>query len=359
MIHLTFANWRPSNWRGATPMAKSQYPLIMNSSDDGEHWSEPVDVPCPTCKGGTFRTAGMGDIVPGDSRGLCVINKSLPLGYRLISPTWSGSQYSDDGGHSWGIHLQGAGENSITTWWNKSQGAFLMTSRAGKGTCRGATGRGADMCYRYSQDGLAWGPYESPTALWPMLTSSADSSAAIGIPGGMVFIHGGGVALPPPSVKSPPHQQTQTRTPLPPPPPPLGSESGSGGSGVTTFFSPDGQQWKLIKHVWPLYGGYSTVEALGTEQYVAPLCYDLSKTKYLLYLWHLMAVGHPCRLLSCMAPYVDGGCSWRWTGTGRYSRAAGCSASGRRSFFRLSMSQTSHTLALMLDSEACVYGRAD
>ena len=23
----------------------------------------------------------------------------------------------------------------------------------------------------------------------------------------------------------------------------------------------------LIRHVWPLYGGYSTVESLGTEQY--------------------------------------------------------------------------------------------
>ena len=31
---------------------------------------------------------------------------------------------------------------------------------------------------------------------------------------------------------------------------------------MTTFFSPDGQSWKLIKHVWPLYGGYSTVEAI-------------------------------------------------------------------------------------------------
>ena len=31
---------------------------------------------------------------------------------------------------------------------------------------------------------------------------------------------------------------------------------------MTTFFSPDGQQWKLIRHVWPLYGGYSTVEAI-------------------------------------------------------------------------------------------------
>ena len=84
-------------------MSKSQYPMIMNTSDDGDHWSEPIDVNCPTCKGGTFRTAfpqrggGFVDIVPGDSRGLCVLNKSLPLGYRLISPTWSGSQYSDDG----------------------------------------------------------------------------------------------------------------------------------------------------------------------------------------------------------------------------------------------------------------------
>ena len=50
-----------------------------------------------------------------------------------------------------------------------------------------------------------------------------------------MFIHGGGVALPP-------AQQNQ-----------LGS--GSGGSGITTFFSPDGQQWRLIRHVWPLYGG--------------------------------------------------------------------------------------------------------
>lgn len=103
MLHLTFANWRPNNWKGTTPMPKSQYPMIMNTSDDGEHWTEPVDVPCPTCAGGTFRTAyphkggGFLDIVPGDSRGLCVRNKSLPLGYRLISPTWSGSQYSDDG----------------------------------------------------------------------------------------------------------------------------------------------------------------------------------------------------------------------------------------------------------------------
>lgn len=97
---------------------------------------------------------------------------------------------------------------------------------------------------RFSADGLVWGRFESPTALWPMVTGSADSSAAVGVPGGMVFIHGGGVALPPPS-----HQKQ------------LGS--GSGGSGVSTFFSPDGQQWRLISHVWPLYGGYSTVEAIG------------------------------------------------------------------------------------------------
>lgn len=106
------------------------------------------------------------------------------------------------------------GENSITTWWNATEGKFLMTKRAGKGTCRGATGRGADMCYRFSADGLSWGPFQSPTALWPMMTGSADSSAAVGVPGGMVFIHGGGVALPP---------SAQQRKPQ------LGSESGSGG----------------------------------------------------------------------------------------------------------------------------------
>ena len=126
-----------------------------------------------------------------------------------------------------------------------------MTKRAGKGTCRGATGRGADMCYRFSADGLSWGPFQSPTALWPMMTGSADSSAAVGVPGGMVFIHGGGVALPP---------SAQQRKPQ------LGSESGSGGSGVTTFFSPDGQHWRLIQHVWPLYGGYSTVEAIAVDE---------------------------------------------------------------------------------------------
>merc|ERR1712107_231807 len=118
----------------------------------------------------------------------------------------------------------------------------MGTKRAGKGTCPGATGRGADVCYRFSQDGMTWGPYQSPTALWPMLSGSADSSAALGIAGGMVFIHGGGVVLPPPPGKLE-----------------------SGGSGVTTFFSPDGQTWKLIKHVWPLYGGYSTVEALAYD----------------------------------------------------------------------------------------------
>jgi hypothetical protein len=253
MIHLTFAQWKPKNWRGATPMSKSQYPMIMNSSDDGEHWTTPIDVNCPTCKGGTFRTAypqrggGFLDIVPGDSRGLCVLNRSLPLGYRLISPTWSGSQYSDDGGHSWQLHLQSTGENSITTWSvNKSQGAFVQTKRAGKGTCPGATGRGADVCYRFSADGIVWGAFHSPASLWPMLTNSADCAAAVGVPGGMIFIHGGGVALPPPVG----HER-------------LRSDSGSGGSGISTFFSPDGQRWKLIRHVWPLYGGYSTVEAVG------------------------------------------------------------------------------------------------
>lgn len=38
MIHLTFAQWKPSNWHGATPMSKSQYPLIMNSSDGESCW---------------------------------------------------------------------------------------------------------------------------------------------------------------------------------------------------------------------------------------------------------------------------------------------------------------------------------
>ena len=80
-----------------------------------------------------------------------------------------------------------------------------------------------------------------------MLTNSADCAAAVGVPGGMVFIHGGGVALPPAAPKQ------------------LGDESGSGGSGVTTFFSPDGQRWQLIQHVWPLYGGYATVEAIAVD----------------------------------------------------------------------------------------------
>ena len=261
MVHLTFANWKPLNWKGATPMAKSQFPLIMNTSDDGETWTEPIDVHCPTCAGGSFRTAfpqrggGFLDIVPGDSRGLCILNESLQLGYRLVSPTWSGSQFSDDGGHSWSIFLQNAGENSITTWWNRTQGNYVMTKRAAKGDCPGATGRGADMCYRFSPDGIHWGRFMSPTALWPMVTGSADCSAAIGVDGGMVFIHGGGVVLPT-SARTAAAAAAAAATP---------PSLQSGGSGVTTFFSPDGETWKLVKHVWPLYGGYSTVEAIAVD----------------------------------------------------------------------------------------------
>ena len=80
----------------------------------------------------------------------------------------------------------------------------------------------------------------------PLVTGSADSSAAIGVPGGMVFIHGGGVALPP----SPAAEQRKA----PSLSLPVGSESRSGGSGVTTFFSPDGQRWKPARFV-KLKGG--------------------------------------------------------------------------------------------------------
>ena len=109
------------------------------------------------------------------------------------------------------------------------------------------------MCYRFSPDAVHWGRFLSPTALWPMVTGSADSSAAVGVPGGMVFIHGGGVVLPASSSSS-----SSSSSPSAGPP-----QLQSGGSGVTTFFSPDGQDWTLVKHVWPLYGGYSTVEAIG------------------------------------------------------------------------------------------------
>ena len=106
------------------------------------------------------------------------------------------------------------------------------------------------MCYRFSPDAIHWGRFQSPTALWPMVTGSADCSAAVGVPGGMVFIHGGGVVLPSSSSSS-----------SAPAAPAAGLQSG--GSGVTTFFSPDGKNWTLLKHVWPLYGGYATVEDIG------------------------------------------------------------------------------------------------
>ena len=44
MIHVTFANWKPANWPRATPMAVSQFPLIINSSNDGDDWTDPIDV---------------------------------------------------------------------------------------------------------------------------------------------------------------------------------------------------------------------------------------------------------------------------------------------------------------------------
>jgi hypothetical protein len=34
--------------------------------------------------------------------------------------------------------------------------------------------------------------FQSPTALWLVLTGSADCAAAVGVHGGMVFIHGEG-----------------------------------------------------------------------------------------------------------------------------------------------------------------------
>jgi hypothetical protein len=96
----------------------------MNSSDDGNTWTEPISVPCLTCKGGSFRTAGLGDIVPGDSRGLCILNTSIKSGRRLVSPTWSGTQYSDDGGHTWALHPAESGENAIARWW---KGGYIQT----------------------------------------------------------------------------------------------------------------------------------------------------------------------------------------------------------------------------------------
>lgn len=205
--------------------ASHTFPFYMNSTDDGITFSIAQRI--------IYKQPSIGQITlsTNAARGHYLSNGSS---VRLVFPGQFGAIYSDDRGATWSCKHweQGMGEAQFTRCNPPSvcQGhAFAATFRVGRGTN-----------IAFSDDMVNWGPMR------PLNTSrfSNYSQAAgfLGVPGALLLSHGGS-----PGMSG------------------LGVEGKGDSGGMNLLWSEDSVNWKLLRRLWPLRSGYSTMAELEVD----------------------------------------------------------------------------------------------
>jgi hypothetical protein len=239
-------------------------PMLVNSTDDGLHWSKPYELMHNSLQidfGPTF----------GPTKGLTT---TLPTGgVRLMLPGengWSATVFSDDAGATW----QSNALNQTYTlspgemdWTICSKGTrcppgmrFIMVSRS-LGPCK-------TMCTQFSADGLVWTePVATINGPNNILVGQGTKPGIVAVPG--AFISSQTLMLCPTGVEinryTPGTQELYASCGTPGTPSYYRRQPSDvlgGVGGMCLMISIDGIHWSLFKKTWPLGGMYTTAAGL-------------------------------------------------------------------------------------------------
>ena len=222
--------------------------LIMSSTDDGLNFGQPEPL---TCTGGRCCARGRITANIGLGRGLVVKTGG---GQRLILPSENAPLYSDDSGKTWQCgnfpsNRESVGENSIARCTGEAcggQGGFAMVMRESMTPLGHPT-----VSVAFSANAVDWGNATLVTSL-TQFSNYSQAPGLAAVDGGLLLAHGGG---PGNGVTGPGTNARRAR------------HGDSGGADL--LFSRDGLQWRLLKRLWPMTGGYCTLEELEVDSHGA------------------------------------------------------------------------------------------
>jgi len=268
--------------------------MLVNSTDDGLHWSKPYALEHNDVKsafGPSF----------GPTKGLAVETAGDRGGVRLLLPGengWSAAVFSDDNGATWKSnalnrsYTLSPGEMDWTICSNGTRCPpgmkFIMVSRANGGGCRGHT-----MCAQFSADGLVWSAPAATVNAGQLLVGQGHAKPGIvAVPG--AFISSQTLELCPTGVKMNPDQSCGT-----PGTPSYRQRQPDDvlGSGMCLMISIDGVHWSLFKKTWPIGGMYTTAAGLTFDEAEAALTYPL-RVIYMRYIHRYLHTNstHKCHI---------------------------------------------------------------
>ena len=244
-------------------------PMLVNSTDDGLHWSKPYALEHNDVKsafGPSF----------GPTKGLAVETGDRG-GVRLLLPGengWSAAVFSDDNGATWKSnalnrsYTLSPGEMDWTICSNGTRCPpgmkFIMVNRAAGKVC-------PTMCAQFSADGLVWSAQTATVNAGQLLVGQGHAKPGIvAVPG--AFISSQTLELCPTGVKMNPDQSCGT-----PGTPSYRQRQPDDvlGSGMCLMISIDGVHWSLFKKTWPIGGMYTTAAGLTFDEAGAALTYGI------------------------------------------------------------------------------------